>query len=48
MLLAVAGLLLRPLGLGGAVGDQGVRLIPDPLRLGAARVGAGDILSEFQ
>ena len=40
---SVAGLLLRPLGLGGAVGDQSVRLIPDPFRLGAARVGANKI-----
>ena len=40
---SVAGLLLRPLGLGGAVGDQSIRLIPNPFRLGAARVGAKKI-----
>ena len=40
---SVASLLLRPLGLGGAVGDQSVRLIPNPFRLGAARVGANKI-----
>ena len=34
----VAGLLLAPLGLAGAVGHESVRLISDPLRLCAGRV----------
>ena len=40
-----AGLLLAALGLAGAVRDERVRLIPDPLRLGPGRVRAENILT---
>ena len=40
-----AGLLLAALGLAGAVRDERVRLIPDPLRLGPGRVRAENIFT---